>query len=116
MIRRKYPPLRGTSAADFRDGLGIVISLPDFDGAICATHPDPELWFPTPKDQQVTDIAVAICTDCPVRNACLAYALEHDIDHGIWGGQTATERQRVKRRAAWERRQVKFTGARRRTA
>ena len=99
MIRRKYPPLRGTSAADFSDGLGILIDLPDFNGAACATHPDPDMWFPHPKDQQGTDIAVAICADCPVRDACLAYALEHGIEHGIWGGETATQRKpiRVKR-------------------
>jgi WhiB family redox-sensing transcriptional regulator len=32
------------------------------------------------------------CTTCPVRTECLAHALDHQIEIGIWGGMT--ERQR----------------------
>ena len=32
------------------------------------------------------------CTACPVRTECLAHALDHQIDIGVWGGMT--ERQR----------------------
>ena len=41
----------------------------------------------------------AICRDeCPVREACLAYAIEARENHGIWGGTSPDERARVRRR------------------
>ncbi|MEU9662708.1 WhiB family transcriptional regulator [Streptomyces chartreusis] len=42
--------------------------------------------------------AKAICTGCPVRTECLAYALDHRIEHGIWGGMTERERRSLLRR------------------
>jgi len=36
--------------------------------------------------------AKAICADCPVREACLAWALYLGETHGIWGGMTPAER------------------------
>ncbi len=32
------------------------------------------------------------CEACPVRTECLAYALDHRVEVGVWGGMT--ERQR----------------------
>lgn len=67
------------------------------DGA-CAGHPDPELWFPPDSaghtHPQVKD-ALKVCGDCPVRVACLAYAMNtaNDITTGIWGGLTVAQRQ-----------------------
>lgn len=62
--------------------------------AACLTT-DPELFFPLsdygPSLAQ-TRIAVGHCLDCEVREACLKWALDNDIHHGIWGG--ATEEQR----------------------
>jgi WhiB family redox-sensing transcriptional regulator len=29
---------------------------------------------------------VLTCARCPVRVKCLTYALDHSIEHGIWGG------------------------------
>jgi hypothetical protein len=34
-----------------------------------------------------------ICAGCPVRQACLDYALSHAITHGIWGGLTERDRR-----------------------
>ena len=31
-------------------------------------------------------VAQRICAECPVSPSCLEYALEHHIDHGVWGG------------------------------
>jgi WhiB family redox-sensing transcriptional regulator len=28
---------------------------------------------------------------------CLAYALEHRIDHGVWGGTDEAERRRIRK-------------------
>lgn len=46
--------------------------------------------------------AKLICRGCPVRTACLQYALDHQ-EHGIWGGLTEDERAEVKRRRAARR-------------
>lgn len=41
--------------------------------------------------------AVAVCADCTVKAECLAYALEHNEQHGIWGGTTPRQRRKSKR-------------------
>ena len=49
--------------------------------------------------------AKAVCRSCPVRFDCLAYALKHRVEHGIWGGLTERERRRVLNRMrpeAWD--------------
>jgi WhiB family redox-sensing transcriptional regulator len=64
---------------------------------------DPELWFPLndaehgPAVLQAAD-AVAICHGCPAIKACLAWALETSQGFGVWGGMTAPDRARLKRR------------------
>jgi WhiB family transcriptional regulator, redox-sensing transcriptional regulator len=42
--------------------------------------------------------AKAICARCPVREACLAWALYLGETHGIWGGMTPEERARLTRK------------------
>lgn len=61
---------------------------------LCA-EADPELWFP--KVGEPLRPARKICGDCPVREECLEYALDNDMQAGIWGGLTLRERRRVKR-------------------
>jgi WhiB family transcriptional regulator, redox-sensing transcriptional regulator len=38
------------------------------------------------------------CKGCPVRTECLAEALDHRIEWGVWGGMTERERRAVLRR------------------
>lgn len=38
-----------------------------------------------------------ICMACEVRAPCLAYALDHDEEFGIWGGMSAQQRARIRR-------------------
>lgn len=64
--------------------------LPDLPAALCAQVGDPELWHPTPG-QKASD-AKSICGRCPEMDACLTYALAHDVE-GIWGGTTERQRQ-----------------------
>ena len=60
--------------------------------ALCATDTDlpcwsadPDLWFAeSPSD---VEDAKALCVPCPLREACLAGALERREPWGVWGGQ-----------------------------
>lgn len=42
--------------------------------------------------------ARSVCGPCPVRSDCLEYALIADERWGVWGGLTAPERERIRRR------------------
>lgn len=43
-----------------------------------------------------TRTAKRICTGCPVRRECLAYALASGERWGIWGGASERDRRRMK--------------------
>jgi WhiB family redox-sensing transcriptional regulator len=59
---------------------------------------EPELFFPVsevgPGARQVAQ-AKAVCARCPVRDECLAFALDHGLDHGVFGGTTPDERRQL---------------------
>lgn len=42
-------------------------------------------------------VALALCRACPVQSQCLAYALDAQEPHGIWGGADEVERRRLLR-------------------
>ncbi|MGW3496353.1 WhiB family transcriptional regulator [Streptomyces sp. NPDC001020] len=42
--------------------------------------------------------AKAVCVHCPVQVECLAYALDHRVQHGVWGAMTERERRALLRR------------------
>lgn len=72
--------------------------------AACLTE-DPELFFPIGTAGQALDQvarAKAVCARCPVRDACLRFAIDTGQGFGIWGGLTEDERrlQRRRRKAA----------------
>jgi WhiB family redox-sensing transcriptional regulator len=64
---------------------------------------DPELFFL--KTRAGRRAALAVCAPCPVRERCLAEALEEEGGrntgdrHGIRGGMTPTGRQKLHARA-----------------
>lgn len=61
---------------------------------------DPETFFPKkPRDSWP---ALRVCAGCPVREACLEWALETRQDYGVWGGVPEDERRAMHGR--WERR------------
>lgn len=62
--------------------------------ALCA-QTDPEAFFPE-KGGSTRD-AKRVCAACPVSEACLDYAMEHDEKFGIWGGLSERERRRLRR-------------------
>jgi len=59
---------------------------------LCRKHTD-LTWFPS--SQAGAASALDVCGRCEVRTACLEYALDKAIMHGIWGGTTPSERERM---------------------
>jgi WhiB family transcriptional regulator, redox-sensing transcriptional regulator len=70
--------------------------------ALCKDE-DPELFFPIgntgPAASQI-EAAKAVCHRCPVRVACLEWAMQTCQDSGVWGGLTEEERRALRRARA----------------
>ena len=70
------------------------------DRALCRSA-DPNLFFspqvPEAKEERTAreDAAKKVCTRCPVREACLRFALTTREPFGIWGGLNEGERRRM---------------------
>jgi len=54
---------------------------------------DPAIFFP--HDGVGVEAAKRICMECPVKAECLEYALANRIAHGVWGGTSERQRQRI---------------------
>ncbi|HZR50081.1 MAG TPA: WhiB family transcriptional regulator [Streptosporangiaceae bacterium] len=89
------------------------MSLPAWswaDRAACkGTDPDAALFFGLdgergPERDKREAAARTVCAPCPVRIACLDYAIANAERYGTWGGfsedERAAERRRQMRRAA----------------
>lgn len=92
-----------------------LTSHPHWDYRACAPDPDnPEVtaadpdvpigvWLTPDQESQKTRPArerqaLALCAACPVRTACLTYALSYETgrkNQDIWGGMTAEQRKAV---------------------
>lgn len=62
---------------------------------------DPDLHFPvgtTGPALAQTELAKLNCDRCPVREACLDWAIRNGVEFGIWGGHTPEERRAIQRR------------------
>lgn len=59
---------------------------------------DPELWFPD-RGNGTSLKAKAICRECPVVERCLMWALAHNEPYGIWGGEDADTRHKMRKNA-----------------
>lgn len=57
---------------------------------------DPGWFFPETTEDPV--IAKAVCRRCPVRERCLDHALAAGEWDGVWGGLSATQRKKLRRR------------------
>jgi WhiB family redox-sensing transcriptional regulator len=55
---------------------------------------DRSLFFPSLGGN--TAKAGAICSSCPVRQECLAYALADPESAGVWGGVTERDRRKLR--------------------
>jgi WhiB family redox-sensing transcriptional regulator len=70
--------------------------------AACAREDvDPALFFPdTYTSRAQIDLAARVCWgSCPVRQACLEFALATRSEHGIFGGLGPREREQLQRTA-----------------
>ncbi len=56
---------------------------------------DPNIFYPVSDDD--AEEAKAVCSSCPVRQACLEYSLTAREREGVWGGLTERERRRILR-------------------
>lgn len=76
--------------------------MPDWSNDAKCIEEDPDLFFPTGdgvRAQPQVELARMVCAECPVRLACLRFALATNIDYGVWAGTTPLERHRMRRRA-----------------
>lgn len=80
-----------------------MIELLDFEpefwreDAACIDRSEVD-FFPPPEATAEIDRAKAVCSTCPVADDCLAFAVETNQSEGIWGGYTARERVKIRRR------------------
>ncbi|MGC5628345.1 WhiB family transcriptional regulator [Georgenia sp. Z1344] len=51
----------------------------------CLTSDDPDLWFAERTTE--VELAKSMCGPCPLREACLAGAVERGEPWGVWGGE-----------------------------
>lgn len=69
---------------------------------VCA-ETDPDLFFPEQSNAWMAQIARRVCSGCPIKAECLEAAVARREEHGIWGGTTPKQRQRMwLRRAKFE--------------
>ena len=90
------PDARGGSGRRGDDPDGSAPTMPARDTAWTAravcTGADPDALFVTGAAQRD---AARMCQACPVRLECLADALDHQIEYGVWGGMTERQRRAI---------------------
>ena len=69
------------------------------DRAACRDT-NPEMFFPigtTGVAIDQIDAALRICTQCPVVDECLEFALATNQEAGVWGATTEDERRKLRK-------------------
>ncbi len=64
------------------------------DEANCVST-DPEAFFP--EKGHSTKPALSVCARCPVQEPCLEFAIEHQMNEGVWGGKSAAQLREIRR-------------------
>lgn len=54
-----------------------------------------DICFPDKHDLKAIAVAKKVCEGCDVRTKCLEFALENRETHGVYGGLTTKERNKV---------------------
>lgn len=84
---RDHQEGRAVQSLDAQTGPTLVALLgaaPAAQGVPCQEHPA-DLWFAELPEE--VEQAKSLCLGCPLREACLAGALERHEPWGVWGGQ-----------------------------
>lgn len=85
------------------DTLGYLNSPQWMESAACRLS-DPDMFYSTADSGrfQVREVqeATSVCAICPVRMACLSWAMQNKDSHGILGGLTPQQRARLRKRMA----------------
>jgi WhiB family redox-sensing transcriptional regulator len=81
-----------------------MVWIEDWSAQAACRATDPDALFVQGAAQ---NRAKQVCSGCPVRTECLADALDHQIEFGVWGGMTERERRALLRRrphvTSWRR-------------
>lgn len=64
------------------------------DKALCVGL-DSNIFF---SDDGDVSKALKICTGCSAKEPCLEYALEFNVEFGVWGATTGPERRALRRK------------------
>jgi WhiB family redox-sensing transcriptional regulator len=94
LIERFAPS--GTLLAMLNDTITAPPHLTWQEEALCA-QTGGDFFFPEPGSS--VREAKRICGLCPIRSACLEFALSHDERFGVWGGLSEKERLALRRTA-----------------
>jgi len=78
-----------TTAASTTTTSTTASSSPDEELALPCWTADPDLWFA--ESPAAVEDAKARCVPCPLRQECLAGALERREPWGVWGGQLVVQ-------------------------
>lgn len=78
---------------------GAIVEEIDFweswrEAAACTDVGDVDFFA---DDEISVSRAKAVCAGCLVLDDCLAFAIETNQPDGVWGGQTGSERSRLRR-------------------
>ncbi|GAA4416468.1 hypothetical protein GCM10023169_11400 [Georgenia halophila] len=81
-----WPATPPATNRDGEAGWGVLPASSAGGAAIpCQSAENSDLWFA--ERTADVELAKALCRECPVREACLAGALERGEPWGVWGGE-----------------------------
>lgn len=69
------------------------------EGGVVPCQNAPDMFFNTDEgDRSQYATARLLCSECPVKDLCLSYALDAGEPFGLWGGFSPPERRQMLRR------------------
>lgn len=99
MSAKHLPPLRGTFAGAASHETAHLYEFPRLEQPACVgAGVMPDTWHNAGTSAAAradTAAAIAICNTCAGEADCLAWAIEHGVNEGIFGGKTARQRREI---------------------
>jgi len=87
------------SAQETRDWFTLMEAIEDIAGNYVPCMNFPDLFFQELVGKDAVHnqrMAKELCSECPVIQQCLTFAMKHDEPYGIWGGLSPYERRLLK--------------------